>query len=130
MTESFDAIVVGAGPAGSTSAYRLAREGFSVLLLDRARFPRDKPCGGGVTGRAAALLPFSIDPVVEDVVDRLEIGLAYTRRFERQSEKPLIYMTRRVALDAFLVEQACKAGAVFRDGTKVTELELARTRSS
>ena len=124
VTESFDVIVVGAGPAGSTSAYRLAREGLSVLLLDRARFPRDKPCGGGVTGRAAALLPFSIDPVVEDVVDRLEIGLAYTRRFERQSEKPLIYMTRRVMLDAFLVEQACKAGAVFRDGTKVTELEL------
>ena len=124
MTESYDAIVVGAGPAGSTSAYRLAREGLSVLLLDRARFPRDKPCGGGVTGRAAALLPFSIDPVVEDVVDRLEIGLAYTRRFERRSEKPLIYMTRRVALDAFLVEQACKAGAVFRDGTKVTEIEM------
>ena len=62
--------------------------------------------------------------MVEDVVDRLEIGLAYTRRFERQSEKPLIYMTRRVMLDAFLVEQACEAGAVFRDGTKVTELEL------
>ena len=124
MTESYDAIVVGAGPAGSTSAYCLAREGLSVLLLDRARFPRDKPCGGGVTGRAAALLPFSIDPVVEDVVHRLEIGLAYARRFERQSEKPLIYMTRRVALDAFLVEKACKAGAVFREATKVTELEL------
>ena len=124
MPESFDVIVVGAGPAGSTSAYFLAREGLSVLLLDRARFPRDKPCGGGVTGRAAALLPFSIDPVVEDVVDRLEIGLSYTRRFVRQSEKPLIYMTRRVALDALLVAQASAAGVVFRDATKVTEIEL------
>ncbi len=124
MPESFDVIVVGAGPAGSTSAYFLAREGLSVLLLDRARFPRDKPCGGGVTGRAAALLPFSIDPVVEDVVDRLEIGLSYSRRFERQSEKPLIFMTRRVMLDAFLVERAREAGAVFRDATKVAEVEL------
>jgi flavin-dependent dehydrogenase len=43
-----DAIVAGAGPAGSTAARILAREGASVLLLDRARFPRDKPCGGGV----------------------------------------------------------------------------------
>jgi flavin-dependent dehydrogenase len=77
-----------------------------------------------VTGRAAALLPFSIDPVVEDVVDRLEIGLSHSRRFERRSERPLIYMTRRVALDAFLVERACEAGAVFREGTKVTEVEL------
>ncbi len=124
MPESFDVIVVGAGPAGSTSAYFLAREGLSVLLLDRARFPRDKPCGGGVTARAAALLPFSIEPIVEDVVDRLEIGLAYARRFERRSTKPLIYMTRRVELDGFLVEKACEAGAVFREVTKVTEVEL------
>ena len=122
--ERFDAIVVGAGPAGSTTAYRLARSGTSVLLIDKARFPRDKPCGGGVTGRAAALLPFSLEPVVEDVVDRLEIGLSYARRFERRSEKPLIYMTRRAALDAFLVERAREAGADFRDGTKVTEVEL------
>ena len=60
--------IVGAGPAGSTAAYRLASAGASVLLLDKATFPRDKPCGGGVTGRAARLLPFSIEPVVEDVV--------------------------------------------------------------
>ena len=55
----YDAIVVGAGPAGSTAAYRLATDGASVLLLDRARFPRDKPCGGGVTHarlRAASVL--------------------------------------------------------------------------
>ena len=41
--ERFDAIVVGAGPAGSTAAYRLASAGSRVLLLDKARFPRDKP---------------------------------------------------------------------------------------
>ena len=64
--ERFEAIVVGAGPAGSTTAYRLARAGARVLLLDKARFPRDKPCGGGVTLRAARLLPFSLDPVVEE----------------------------------------------------------------
>ena len=124
MPESFDVIVVGAGPAGSTSAHLLASQGLSVLLLDRARFPRDKPCGGGVTGRAAALLPFSIDPVVEEVVDRLEIGLSYGRRFERRSDRPLIYMTRRAVLDAFLVEQARAAGATFRDATRVTAVEL------
>jgi flavin-dependent dehydrogenase len=55
---SYDAAVIGAGPAGSTAAYRLATAGARVLLVDKAVFPRDKPCGGGVTGRAARLLPF------------------------------------------------------------------------
>jgi flavin-dependent dehydrogenase len=54
----FDAVVVGAGPAGSVCAFRLASAGASVLLVDRARFPRDKPCGGGVTLRALRQLPF------------------------------------------------------------------------
>ena len=49
--DAFDVIVVGAGPAGSTAAYRLAQQGARVALLDRATFPRDKPCGGGITVR-------------------------------------------------------------------------------
>ena len=53
MAERFDAVVVGAGPGGSTAAYRLVRGGARVLLLDRASFPRDKPCGGGLTGAGA-----------------------------------------------------------------------------
>ena len=43
---TFDVAVVGAGPAGSTAAYRLAAAGARVLLVDKAVFPRDKPCGG------------------------------------------------------------------------------------
>ena len=116
--------MVGAGPAGSVSAFLLARAGLSVLLLDRARFPRDKPCGGGVTWRAAQVLPFSIEPVVEHVVDCVEFGLLYSRRFDKQSEAPLIYMTQRSKLDAFLVGKAVDAGAVFRDGVKVTNVKL------
>ncbi|MEI6665216.1 MAG: FAD-dependent oxidoreductase, partial [Chloroflexota bacterium] len=71
---NYDAIVVGAGPAGSTAAREIAARGKSVLLLDRAKFPRDKPCGGGVTIRCADLLPFSIEPVVEHVVTGAVMG--------------------------------------------------------
>jgi geranylgeranyl reductase family protein len=121
--ERFDAIVVGAGPAGSTAAYRLARAGARVLLLDRERFPRDKPCGGGLTYRAVRELPVSVDPVVEDVVHRFELGFRYGSRFERRSEEPLILMTQRRRLDAHLAEQAAAAGADFRDGLRATALE-------
>jgi len=89
---TFDVAVVGAGPAGSVAAYRLASAGVSVLLVDKASFPRDKPCGGGVTGRAARVLPFSIDPVVEDVTDRLECRLRYGRPHVRHARGPLAYM--------------------------------------
>jgi geranylgeranyl reductase family protein len=116
----YDAIVVGAGPAGSTCAYRLARAGASVLLLDRARFPRDKPCGGGVTGRAARLLPFSLDSVVEDTVTSVRMRLRYGPWVERGEGGPLVLMTQRLRLDAYLAGRAAEAGAELRDGVKVT----------
>src|SRR5213078_3395430 len=84
----YDAIVVGAGPAGSTTAYRLARAGARVCLVDRARFPRDKPCGGGLTLRAVRELPVSVEPVVEHVVDRMAFRLRYGRSFERGGRRP------------------------------------------
>src|SRR3954464_718599 len=119
----FDAIVVGAGPAGSTTAYRLARAGAKVCLLDRARFPRDKPCGGGLTLRAVRQLPFSVEPVVEDRVDTLEPRLRYGKRWSGRASEPLVLMTQRRRLDAFLAEQAAEAGADFRDAARVTGVD-------
>jgi geranylgeranyl reductase family protein len=122
--ERFEAIVVGAGPAGSTAAFRLARAGARVLMLDRERFPRDKPCGGGLTVRAVKQLPVSVDAVVEEVVDRFEFGFRYRARFERGGREPLVLMTQRRRLDAHLADQAAAAGADFRDDVRATALEV------
>jgi geranylgeranyl reductase family protein len=119
---SYDVIVIGAGPAGSVTAYRLASSGASVLLLDKARFPRDKPCGGGLTMRAVRELPFPADPVVEHEVDRMAFRLRYGPSYTRRSEGPLILMTQRRRLDAYLAERAAEAGAEFRDGVKVSAI--------
>jgi len=120
--ERFDVLVVGAGPAGSATAIHLARGGARVLLVDKARFPRDKPCGGGLTGRAVRVLPCAVDPVVEHVVDRFELRLRYGAHFERGGDEPMVLMTQRRRLDAFLAEQAAAAGADLRDGTRVDAL--------
>ena len=112
-----DALVVGAGPAGSLAAFHLARGGARVPRGQGA-VPRDKPCGGGITVRAERQLPFSIDSVVEDAVDVFDLRLGYGRHFRRRTREPLIRMTQRRRLDAFLVEQAREAGAEFRDGFK------------
>ncbi len=119
----YDLIVVGAGPAGSTLAREMARSGASVLLLDRARFPRDKPCGGGVTVRAARQLPFDLAPVTERTVWGARISLRHGTAFERTYPHALTYMTQRRHLDAFLVEKACAEGARFVDGLHVRSID-------
>jgi geranylgeranyl reductase family protein len=122
--ESYDVAIVGGGPAGATAAYRLASAGASVLVLDKATFPRDKPCGGGVTGRAARQLPFSITPVVEDVVDRMECGLRYRSHVVRRARAPIAYLTQRRRPDHFLLQKAAEAGAEVREGETADAREL------
>ena len=56
--------------------------------------------------RAVRLLPFSVDPVVEDRTTRVRFGLDFAHRFERRLDDPLVLMTQRTRLDAFLAEQA------------------------
>jgi len=122
--ERFDVLVVGAGPAGSATAIHLARGGARVLLADKARFPRDKPCGGGLTGRALRHAPCDVESVVEHVVDRFVLRARYGRRVERASRQPLIRMTQRRRLDLHLAEQAAASGADMRDGARVEELAV------
>ena len=122
---TYDAIVIGAGPAGSTAARLLAREGASVLLLDKHRFPRDKPCGGGVTLRAAAVQDLDLSPVVERTIYGARFSLRLGPSFERRFRAPLTYMTQRCRLDSFLAERAAEAGADFRDGDPVRSVEVA-----
>src|SRR5579862_6787691 len=114
-----DAIVVGGGPAGSTAAYRLACAGADVLLVDRARFPRDKPCGGGMTLRAVKQCPVDPSPVVEDEIDDVELRFRYRDFVVRHSRTACVWMTQRRRLDAFLLDAARERGVEVLEGTKV-----------
>jgi len=119
----YDAIVVGAGPAGSTLARLLTRSGARVLLLDRAAFPRDKPCGGGVTQRAASQLDLDLSPVTEQTISSVRVTYRLGKAFRHRYPQPLAYMTQRRCLDAFLTEQAAAAGVDFHDGEPVRAVE-------
>lgn len=120
----YDVIVAGAGPAGSTAARLLAQRGASVLLLDRARFPRDKPCGGGVTIRASSYLDLDLSPVIERTVYGARFFLRRGPAFNRWYRQPWTYMTQRCRLDSFLAEAACEAGSEFHDGEAVRAVEV------
>ena len=121
----YDAIIVGAGPAGSTAARLLAAEGAKVLLLDKQKFPRDKPCGGGVTLRASSEVDIDLTPIIEQTVYGARFSLRLKKGFDRRFEKPLTYMTQRARLDAHLAQCAAEAGAEFHDGEAVRSIEVA-----
>ena len=123
-------IVAGAGPAGSMAARLLANRGARVLLLDKQRFPRDKPCGGGVTLRAAALQEIDLSPVIEGTIHGARFTLRLGEAFDRRFERPLTYMTQRSRLDAYLAERAAESGAEFHDGVAVREIDPAFNETS
>ena len=119
----YDVIVSGAGPAGSTTARECASRGLSVLLFDKSEFPRDKPCGGAVTIRAAGLLPFELTPVIERVITGIRVTERRSRGFTRSSSQVVTYLTQRSRLDSFLVECAVDAGVAFRQREGVRQVQ-------
>ena len=123
--ERFDVLVVGGGPAGSTAAYRLADAGAKVLLVDKAKFPRDKPCGGGLTVRAVHQCPVDPSPVVEEEVDVVELRFRYGDTVVRRTPAPVIRMTQRRRLDAFLLDAARERGVEVREGAAVDPIAVA-----
>lgn len=114
-----DVIVVGGGPAGSTAAREIASRGHRVLLLDRADFPRDKACGGGVSMKTAALLPLDLSPVTERIATGVILGDPSTRMIPRDHDQPILYLTQRRRLDALLLDAAREAGVDIREGQHV-----------
>jgi len=126
----YDVIVAGGGPAGSSAAIHLRRAGARVLLFDRATFPRDKPCGGGVTGRARAQAPVDISPVVEQEVNKVRFSYRLGRFFDYEYPETLVWMTQRRRLDAYLLEQAAEMGAEVRQDCAVRGVALGPARAT
>ena len=135
MLRDAEVIVVGGGPAGSTTAFFLARAGCDVLLLDRARFPRDKPCSEYLSPQASRLLHEM------DALDTLESGHSarltgmrvhspdgttiqgsFAANTGFRAFRNYGIAVRRPILDAILLARAQRAGARVREGVDVRDL--------
>ncbi len=121
----YDCIIVGAGPAGGTAAYHLAKQGRSVLILEKETLPRYKPCGGGVSPAIAQWFDFDFSPAISVKVDSLRFTWNLQDPVEAKiAIKEPIWMVRRDIFDHFLVQQAQKQGAKLQDNTEVTGIEF------
>jgi geranylgeranyl reductase family protein len=130
-----DALVVGAGPAGAATAILLAEQGFSVVLLDRARFPRDKICGEYLSPEGARILDrLGVLSTVEARGARPLRGMRilapdgtllvgdYPADGPWHGYRPHAVAVRRRVLDQALVERAREVGVSVREGVRVVDL--------
>ena len=132
MTDRWDVVVVGAGPAGATTALLLARAGASVLLMDRARFPRDKACSEYLSPATTEIL----ERLGGGILDAVE-GAAHAKLYGmkvvapcgatmcgrfRGGPRPYSFALPRTTFDTILVAAAARAGAQVRQATTVENL--------
>ena len=123
-----DVIVVGAGPSGATTAYNLAQAGLDVLLLEKARFPRDKVCGDGLTPRAVkSLIAMGVDVgpgsgwLRNKGLRVIGAGLRLEMPWPELDSYPGYGVVRsRSSLDETLARRAQSAGAKLLEGVTVT----------
>jgi len=124
MSRLYDCIIVGAGPAGASAAYHLAKQGHAVLIIEKESLPRYKPCGGGVAPIIQEWFDFDFSPAISLKVtgsrytwqqgDALEVSL---------DQRQPLWMVRREVFDQFLVQQGQKQGADLKENTLVTGVE-------
>src|SRR6267143_3310875 len=107
--DQFDVLIVGAGPAGSFAAERLARGGARVALFDGRPEGQPKACGGGVTSKALKAWPHLLEAVGR-TVNELELYSPSGKRLELKLDEPFAIYSR-VAFDSYLRDLARDAGA-------------------
>ncbi len=129
----FDFCIIGAGPAGSATAYLLARAGFRVALFDRARFPRDKTCGDGITPRGARVLErlgmleavraraHACTGVTVRASDAVTYSIPFRKSAKGREPSDLLVIPRYV-LDTVLLEHALRAGPTYFENTRITDV--------
>jgi len=130
--DNYDVIIVGCGPAGTTSGYILGSLGLHTLLVDKNVFPRHKLCGGGLTNKTITLLQRVFNETVASLTHNEIIDYAsnsYDIYFRENllvhgtSHFPFFFVDRFV-YDNYLLEKAKETGVIVLEGEKVKNIDI------
>ncbi len=109
---TYDVVVIGAGPAGSQAAFVLAQAGRRVAIVERQPMPRDKVCGGALSGKALALLGASVAPVLHGETRAADLLYRLEPFATHEEPRTIAAMVVRREFDALLHGRAVAAGAI------------------
>jgi geranylgeranyl reductase family protein len=127
--DAYDVLIVGAGPAGSSCAWKLRNSGLTTLILDKQIFPRDKVCGGWITPPVLQELEIDLRDYADGRVLQPFHGFRISRMDGREVEtdygKPISYGIRRCEFDDYLLQ---RCGARIEQGVPLTGLERSGTQ--
>ncbi len=133
--------IIGAGPAGATTALQLAYMGIPCLVVDKAVFPRDKVCGDGLSGKVLTLLSRIDKGIAERLqqyvfkedswgvtfvaVNRMGINIPYKPGYAKLPDEPRGFVCKRIHFDNFPVEELKRCPQVqLIEGKAITKYEL------
>ncbi|WP_299120212.1 geranylgeranyl reductase family protein [uncultured Tenacibaculum sp.] len=120
----YDVAVIGSGPSGASTAFHLAKQGISTVIIEKETLPRYKTCGGGFVYRGRKDLPFDITEVVEKEFHTVDVYLGKKLHFKTHREKPTISMIMRDSFDNLITKKAKEFGATLLENHKLKGLSF------
>jgi menaquinone-9 beta-reductase len=124
---AYDVIVIGAGPAGAAAAYTAVSAGLTVALIDKSRFPREKLCGGGVTGRSysyfSQIYGTAIPPELIEAKTAVVLH-AHGQELAQLADIPPMYMAMRRSFDDDMCRRALAAGAADFTARRIASIDV------
>lgn len=124
----FDVAIIGSGPSGTSTAYELAKNGISTVIIEKEILPRYKTCGGGFVYRGLRNMPFDIEEIIDRKFYNVDIYLEDKYHFVTKRKQPTISMVMRDEFDYFLSKKAKEVGVEILEGNPLKSLDFSNDK--
>ena len=128
IDKTYDVIIIGGGPSGCSCAYELTKSGKKVLLMDKASFPRHKPCAGGITIKTLNHLPIDISHLIEHKAKKMKFSFGDSKQVNLSHENGSCVMVIRDKFDEYFFNKTTELGTIFKKINKIQNISVLENR--